>query len=197
MLAGVTATLAAFAIARRLAGNPAGLIAGAWGDLGNADLDDGSDDGGRDRDGARVVRGLGRARVPRRSPPVAASSRVRVRAALAVKSLLLPAALPVGCGCGRGRRVDHLAIAIGAAMVLGWRGAAVGTRQRLAPVVKYNAARTRGTAKLDQLDKLRPPWKPGPVGGSARSCSPDHGARGVARERRRTADVVVLRRVRS
>ena len=68
MLAGIAATIAAWAIARRLAGPTAGVIAGGTGrHVGIDDLTTGQVTGDGPAVGARGVRGVGRGRVPRRS----------------------------------------------------------------------------------------------------------------------------------
>ena len=76
-------------------------------------------------------------------------------AALAVKPLLLPAAIPVGWWLWSRRRVDHLAIAVGAAIAL-WFASALpwGLGNVWRQSVTYNSGAGPRYAKLAQLRKL-------------------------------------------
>ena len=117
MLAGIAATIGAWAIARRLAGTTAGPDRGrARRDIGIDDLDDQPGHRRRPGGGPGRVRGVGRARVPRRSRDCGArwSPASLMGAAIAVKPLVLPGrdpgwlvavvAAPARPSRGRGRR---------------------------------------------------------------------------------------------
>ena len=76
-------------------------------------------------------------------------------AALAVKPLLLPAAIPVGWWLWSRRHVDHLAIAVGAAIAV-WFASALpwGLGNVWRQSVTYNRGAGPRYAKLAQLRKL-------------------------------------------
>ena len=157
MIAGVVATIAAYAIARRLAGNTAGLIAGALVATSGTMI---WTTGQATADGIATALSLSAvwAALAYRDDPRrwrALIVGVAIGAALAVKPLVLPAALPVGWWLWSRRRVDHIAIAIGAAMVVGLASAlpwGLGNVWRQS--VAYNGGAGPRFSKLGQLRKL-------------------------------------------
>ena len=157
MLAGIAATIAAYAIARRLAGNKAGLIAGVLvATSGSMIWTTGQATG----DGTASALALCAAWAalayrddPRRRRALVTG--LAIGAALAVKPLLLPAAIPVGWWLWSRRRVDHVAIATGAAIAV-WFASALpwGLANVWRQSVVYNTGPGPRYAKLSQLRKL-------------------------------------------
>jgi hypothetical protein len=157
MLAGVAATIAAYAVARRLAGNKTGLIAGVLvATSGTMIWTTGQVTG----DGIATALALCTAWAalayrddPRRWRAVVTG--LMMGAALAVKPLVLPAAIPVGWWLWSRRRVDHLSIAVGAAVVV-WFASAVpwGLRAVWRQSVAYNTGAGPRYSKGSQVNKL-------------------------------------------
>jgi hypothetical protein len=157
MLAGIAATIAAWAIARRVAGPTAGAIAAALGATsGSMILTSGQVTGDGPASALAVCAvwaALGYRDDPRRWRAVVTG--LVMGAALAVKPLLLPAAIPVGWWLWSRRRVDHLAIAVGGAIAL-WFASALpwGLGNVWRQSVTFNSGAGPRYAKLDQLRKL-------------------------------------------
>jgi hypothetical protein len=157
MLAGIAATIAAWAIARRLAGPTAGVVAGALvATSGSMILTSGQVTG----DGpasALAVCAVWAALADRDDPRRwrALVTGLLMGAALAVKPLLLPAAIPVGWWLWSRRRLDHLAIAVGAAIAL-WFASALpwGLGNVWRQSVTFNSGAGPRYEKLAQLRKL-------------------------------------------
>jgi len=157
MLAGVAATIAAWAIARRLADPTAGLIAGLLVATSGTMIWTTGLATGDGPAAALALCAVWAALVYRDDPHVrrALIAGLALGAALAVKPLLLPAALPVGWWLWSRRRVDHLGIAVGAAVAV-WFASALpwGLGNVWRQSVTYNTGPGPRYAKLAQLRKL-------------------------------------------
>lgn len=157
MLAGIAATIASWAIARRLLDPIAGLIAGVLvATSGTMIWTTGQVTGDGPAAGLAVCAvwaALAYRDDPRLRRAIVAG--LLMGAALAVKPLLLPAVLPVGWWLWSRRRVDHLASAIGAAIAL-WFASALpwGLDNVWRQSVTYNSGAGPRYAKLGQLRKL-------------------------------------------
>ena len=157
MLAGIAATIAVFAIARRLAGPISGVIAGVLvATSGSMIWTTGQVTG----DG--LAAGLGvcavwAALLYRDDPRLrrALVTGVVMGAALAVKPLILPAALPVGWWLWSRRSGKHLGAAVGAAIAV-WFASALpwGLDLVWQQSIKYNSGAGPRYAKVSQLRKL-------------------------------------------
>ena len=158
MLAGVVATIAAWAIARRLAGPTAGLVAGVLvATSGSMIWTTGQVTGDGPAAGLAVA-AVWAAIAYRDDPRLrrALLAGLLIGAALAVKPLDLPAALPIGWWLWSQRRVDHLASAVGASIAV-WFASALpwGLGNVWRQSVTYNSAAPGPRyAKLSQLRKL-------------------------------------------
>lgn len=157
MLAGIAATVATWAIARRIAGPTAGVIAGALVATSGTMIWTTGQGTGDGPAAALAVGAVWAALVYRDDPRLrrALVTGVVMGAALAVKPLLLPAALPVGWWLWSRRRGDHLAAATGAAIAL-WLATALpwGLDNVWRQSVTYNSGAGPRYAKLAQLRKL-------------------------------------------
>ena len=157
MLAGVAATIAAWAIGRRLAGPTAGAVAGVLvATSGTMIWTTGQGTG--DGPAAAVAVGAVWASLAYRDDPRlrrALVAGIVTGAAIAVKPLILPAAVPVGWWLWSRRRVDHLAAAVGAAGAV-WLASALpwGLGRVWQQSVVYNGGAGPRYAKLAQLRKL-------------------------------------------
>jgi 4-amino-4-deoxy-L-arabinose transferase-like glycosyltransferase len=157
MLAGVAATIAAWAVARRLAGRTAGVIAGVLVATSGSMIWTTGQVTGDGPAAALALCAVWAALVYRDDPRLrrAVLTGLVMGAALAVKPLLLPAALPVGWWLWSRRRADHLGAAVGAAIVL-WFASALpwGLGNVWRQSVTYNTGAGPHYAKLGQLRKL-------------------------------------------
>ncbi|MDQ1509943.1 MAG: hypothetical protein QOG50_1787 [Actinomycetota bacterium] len=157
MLAGIAATIAVWAIARRLAGPTAGLIAGALVATSGSMIWTTGQVTGDGPASALAVCAVWAALAYRDDPGRrrALVTGLVMGAALAVKPLLVPAAIPVGWWLWSRRRIDHLAIAIGAAIAL-WFASALpwGLGNVWRQSVTFNSGAGPRYAKLSQLNKL-------------------------------------------
>jgi len=157
LLAGIAATIAAWAIARRLAGPTAGVIAGALVATSGSMILTTAQVTGDGPAAALAVCAVWAAVAYRDDPGGwrALLAGLLMGAALAVKPLLLPAAIPVGWWLWSRRRVDHLAIAVGAAIAL-WFASALpwGIGNVWRQSVTFNSGAGPRYAKLAQLRKL-------------------------------------------
>jgi len=157
MLAGIAATVGAWAIARRLAGRTAGLIAGVLVATSGTMIWTTSQVTGDGPAAGLVVCAVWAALVYRDDPRLrrALITGVVMGAALAVKPVVLPAALPVGWWLWSRHRLDHLASAVGAAIVL-WFASAVpwGLGRVWQQSIAYNTGAGPHYAKVAQLRKL-------------------------------------------
>jgi hypothetical protein len=157
LLAGVAATIAAYAIARRLSNTKAGLIAGVLVATSGTMIWTTGQVTGDGTAGALALCAIWAALAYRDDPRVrrALVTGLAFGAALAVKPLLLPAAIPVGWWLWSRRRVDHLAIATGAAIVV-WFASALpwGLGNVWDQSVAYNGGAGPRYGKLSQLRKL-------------------------------------------
>jgi 4-amino-4-deoxy-L-arabinose transferase-like glycosyltransferase len=157
MLAGVAATVATWAIARRIGGPKAGVIAGALVATSGSMIWTTGQGTGDGPAAALAVGAVWAALVYRDEPRLrrAVVTGLVMGAALAVKPLLLPAAVPVGWWLWSRRRLDHLAAAIGTAVGL-WLACAVpwGLGNVWRQSVTYNTGAGPHYAKLGQLNKL-------------------------------------------
>ena len=161
MLAGITATIATYAIARRLLGTTAGAVAGLFAGVlvatsGSMIWTTGQVTG----DGPAAALGMAAvwaALVYRDDPRLrrALVTGALMGAALAVKPLILPAALPVGWWLWSRRRVDHVGAAVGAAIAV-WFVSALpwGLHLVWQKSVAYNSGAGPRYGKLSQLRKL-------------------------------------------
>ncbi len=157
MLAGVAATIAAWAIARRLLNPIAGLIAGVLVATSGSMIWTTGQVTGDGLASAVAVSAVWAALVYRDDPRTrrALVAGALMGAAIAVKPLILPAALPVGWWLWSRRRVDHLASAVGAAIAV-WFASALpwGLSRVWEQSVKYNNGAGPRYAKVSQLRKL-------------------------------------------
>jgi hypothetical protein len=157
MLAGIAATVAVWAIARRLAGEKAAFIAGVLVATSGSMIWTGGQVTGDGPAGALAVCAVWAALVYRDDPRLrrALVAGGLTGAALAVKPLLIPAVLPVGWWLWSRRRVDHLALAGGAAVAV-WFASALpwGLGNVWRQSVEYNRGAGPRYAKLSQLSKL-------------------------------------------
>jgi len=157
MLAGVLATIASWAIARRLAGSRAGVIAGVLVATSGSMIWTTGQVTGDGIASALAVAAVWAAVVYRNDPRLlrALITGALMGAALAVKPLIATAALPVGWWLWSRRRLDHGAAAVGAAIVV-WFAAALpwGLSRVWDQSVKYNTGAGPRYAKLSQLRKL-------------------------------------------
>ena len=157
MLAGIAATIAVWAIARRLAGEKAAVIAGVLVATSGSMIWTAGQVTGDGPAGALAVCAVWAALVYRDDPRLrrVVVTGVLMGAALAVKPLLIPAVLPAGWWLWSRRRVDHLAIAGGAAILV-WFAAALpwGLGNVWRQSVTYNSGAGPRYAKLNQLSKL-------------------------------------------
>ena len=157
MLAGVLATIASWAIARRLAGSRAGVIAGVLVATSGSMIWTTGQVTGDGIASALAVAAVWAAVVYRDDPRLlrALITGALMGAALAVKPLIATAALPVGWWLWSRRRLDHGAAAVGAAIVV-WFAAALpwGLSRVWDQSVKYNLGAGPRYAKLSQLRKL-------------------------------------------
>jgi 4-amino-4-deoxy-L-arabinose transferase-like glycosyltransferase len=157
MLAGIAASIAAWAIARRVGGPTAGVIAGVLvATSGSMIWTTGQVTGDGPAAGLAVC-AVWAAIAYRADPRLrrALLAGAVIGAALAVKPLILPAALPVGWWLWSRRRVDHLAGAAGAAVAV-WFASALPWGLGLVwdQSVAYNSGAGPRYAKLSQLRKL-------------------------------------------
>ena len=157
LLAGVLATLASWAVARRIAGSTAGLVAGALVATSGSMIWTTGQVTGDGIASAIAVAAVWAAVAYRDDPRLgrAVLTGVVIGAALAVKPLVATAALPVGWWLWSRRRVDHLAAAVGAAIVV-WFAAALpwGLSHVWEQSVKYNSGAGPRFSKVSQLRKL-------------------------------------------
>jgi hypothetical protein len=157
MLAGVAATIAAWAIARRLAGNKAGVIAGVLLATSGTMIWTTGQTTGDGTANALALCAVWAAIVYRCDPRArrALVTGVAFGAALAVKPLVLPVAIPVGWWLWSRRRTDHVAIAVGAAIVV-WFASALpwGLGNVWDQSIAYNGGAGPRYAKVSQLRKL-------------------------------------------
>ncbi len=157
MLAGVVATIAAYAIARRLANDNAGLIAGVLVATSGSMIWTTGQATGDGTASALALCAVWAALRYRDDPRLrrALLTGVAIGAALAVKPLLLPVAIPVGWWLWSRRRVDHVASAAGAAIVV-WFASALpwGLDNVWRQSITYNTGPGPRYAKLGQLRKL-------------------------------------------
>ena len=157
MLAGILATIATWAIARRIAGPKAGFVAGLLVATSGSMIWTTGQVTGDGPAAALAVGAVWAALAYRDDPRLrrALLTGLVMGAALAVKPLVLPAALPVGWWLWSRRRVDHLASAVGAAIAL-WLAAALpwGLGNVWRQSVTYNTGAGPHYAKLGQLRKL-------------------------------------------
>jgi hypothetical protein len=157
MLAGVAATIAAWAIARRLAGKNAGIVAGVLVATSGTMIWTTGQTTGDGTATALALCAVWAALVYRHDPRTwrAVVTGIAIGAALAVKPLVLPVAIPVGWWMWSRRRVDHVAIAVGAATVV-WFASALpwGLANVWDQSIAYNGGAGPRYAKLSQLRKL-------------------------------------------
>lgn len=157
MLAGIAATIAAWAIARRLAGSVAGVIAGVLVATSGSMIWTTGQVTGDGLASAVAVCAVWAALVYRDDPRLrrALVAGVLMGAAIAVKPLILPAAIPVGWWLWSRRRVDHLGAAAGAAIAV-WLLSALpwGLDRVWQQSVVYNGGAGPRYAKTAQLRKL-------------------------------------------
>jgi hypothetical protein len=157
LLLGIAATIAAYAIARRLANNEAGLIAGVLVATSGTMIWTTGQVTGDGPASALALCAVWAALAYRDDPRVrrALVTGLAIGAALAVKPLLIPAAIPVGWWLWSRRRVDHLAVATGAAIAV-WFASALpwGLGNVWEQSVEYNRGAGPRYAKLSQLRKL-------------------------------------------
>jgi hypothetical protein len=157
MLAGVLATIASWAIARRLAGSTAGVIAGVLVATSGSMIWTTGQVTGDGIASALAVAAVWSAVVYRDDARLSRALLVGVLmgAAIAVKPLILPAAIPIGWWFWSRRRLDHLACAVGVAVVV-WFASALpwGLSRVWEQSVKYNTGAGPHYAKLGQLRKL-------------------------------------------
>ena len=157
MLAGVAATIAAWAIARRVAGKKAGVVAGVLVATSGTMIWTTGQTTGDGTANALALCAVWAALVYRDDPRVrrALVTGLAIGAALAVKPLVLPVAIPVGWWLWSRRRFDHLAIAVGAAIAV-WFGSALpwGLGNVWTQSIAYNGGAGPRYAKLGQLRKL-------------------------------------------
>lgn len=157
MLAGVLATIASWAIAKRLAGPTAGVIAGVLVATSGSMIWTTGQVTGDGISSALAVAAVWAAIKYRDDPRLrrALLTGLLIGAALAVKPLVLPAALPVGWWLWSRRRADHLASAVGMAIVV-WFASALpwGLGNVWRQSITYNSGAGPRYAKLSQLRKL-------------------------------------------
>jgi 4-amino-4-deoxy-L-arabinose transferase-like glycosyltransferase len=157
MLAGVLATIGAWAIARRIAGSTAGLIAGVLVATSGSMIWTTGQVTGDGIASALAVAAVWAALAYRDDPRLgrAIVTGLLMGAALAVKPLVATAALPVGWWLWSRRRLDHLGAAVGAAVVL-WFASALpwGLSRVWEQSVKYNGGAGPRFSKTSQLRKL-------------------------------------------
>jgi len=157
LLAGIAATVGAWAIARRLAGDTAGLIAGVLVATSGSMIWTTSQVTGDGPAAGLVVCAVWAALVYRDDPRLrrALLAGLVMGAALAVKPVVLPAVLPVGWWLWSRRRLDHLAGAVGVAVAL-WFASALpwGLGRVWQQSIAYNTGAGPHYAKLAQLRKL-------------------------------------------
>ncbi len=157
LLAGVLATLASWAVARRIAGPTAGLIAGALVATSGSMIWTTGQVTGDGMASAIAVAAVWAAVAYRDDPRLgrALLTGLVMGAALAVKPLVATAALPVGWFLWSRRRLDHLAAAVGAAVVV-WLAAALpwGLSRVWEQSVEYNRGAGPRFSKVSQLRKL-------------------------------------------
>jgi 4-amino-4-deoxy-L-arabinose transferase-like glycosyltransferase len=157
LLAGVLATLASWAVARRIAGSTAGLIAGALVATSGSMIWTTGQVTGDGIASAIAVTAVWTACAYRDDPRLgrALLTGVVMGAALAVKPLVATAALPVGWWLWSRRRLDHLAAAVGAAVVV-WFASALpwGLSRVWEQSVEYNRGAGPRFSKVSQLRKL-------------------------------------------
>ena len=157
MLAGVAATIASWAIARRLAGQVAGVIAGVLVATSGSMIWTTGQVTGDGLASALAVCTVWAALVYRDDARLrrALITGVLMGAAIAVKPLILPAALPVGWWLWSRRRADHLAAAVGASIAV-WFASALpwGLSRVWQQSVAYNGGAGPRYAKTAQLRKL-------------------------------------------
>ena len=157
MLAGIAATIATWAIARRLAGPTAGLIGGVLvATSGSMIWTTGQVTGDGIASGLAVCAVW--AAVAYRDDPRLRRALVTgavMGAALAVKPLILPAAIPVGWWLWSRRRGDHLAAAVGASIAV-WLASALpwGLGNVWDQSIAYNGGAGPRYSKISQLRKL-------------------------------------------
>jgi 4-amino-4-deoxy-L-arabinose transferase-like glycosyltransferase len=157
LLAGVLATFASWAVARRIAGSNAGLIAGALvATSGSMIWTTGQVTG--DGIASAIAMAAVWSAVAYRDDPRAGRALltgVVMGAAFAVKPLVATAALPVGWWLWSRRRLDHLAAAVGAAVVV-WFASALpwGLSRVWEQSVDYNRGAGPRFSKASQLRKL-------------------------------------------
>ena len=151
MLAGVAATIAAWAIARRLAGGTAGVIAGVLVATSGSMIWTTGQVTGDGIASAIAVCAVWAALAYRDDPRLrrAVVTGLVMGAAIAVKPLILPAAIPVGWWLWSRRRADHLGgRGRGGGGAVARVGAAVGAGQRVGPVGRLQQRRrARGTPR--------------------------------------------------
>jgi|tagenome__1003787_1003787.scaffolds.fasta_scaffold20965917_2 hypothetical protein len=157
MVAGVVATIAAWAIARRLAGSTAGLIAGVLVATSGSMIWTTGQVTGDGLASAIALCAVWAAVAYRDDPRLrrALLTGAVMGAAIAVKPLILPAAIPVGWWLWSRRRTDHLAAAIGASIAV-WLASALpwGLGNVWDQSVAYNSGAGPRYAKTAQLRKL-------------------------------------------
>ncbi len=157
MLAGVLATVGAWAIARRIAGSTAGLIAGVLVATSGSMIWTTGQVTGDGIASALAVAAVWAALAYRDDPRLvrAIVTGLLMGAALAVKPLIATAALPVGWWLWSRRRLDHVAAALGAAVLL-WFVSALpwGLSRVWEQSVTYNTGAGPRYAKTSQLRKL-------------------------------------------
>jgi 4-amino-4-deoxy-L-arabinose transferase-like glycosyltransferase len=157
LLAGVLATIASWAVARRIAGANAGLIAGALVATSGSMIWTTGQVTGDGVASAIAVAAVWAAVAYRDDPRLARAvlTGIVIGAALAVKPLVATAALPVGWWLWSRRRLDHLAAAVGAAVVV-WFAAALpwGLSRVWEQSVDYNRGAGPRFSKISQLRKL-------------------------------------------
>jgi hypothetical protein len=157
MLAGILATTGAWAIARRIAGPTAGLIAGVLVATSGSMIWTTGQVTGDGMASALAVAAVWAALAYRDDPRLwrAIVTGLLMGGALAVKPLVATAALPVGWWLWSRRRVDHLGAAVGAAVVL-WFASALpwGLSRVWDQSVRYNSGGGPRYATTSQLRKL-------------------------------------------
>ena len=176
MLAGIAATIATWAIARRLAGSTAGLIAGVLVATSGSMIWTTGQVTGDGMASALAVCAVWAAVAYRDDPRLrhALVTGAVMGAALAVKPLILPAAIPVGWWLWSRRRGDHLAAAVGAAIAV-WLVSALpwGLGNVWDQSVVYNggAGPRYGEDRRSSASSSSTLVEPRPARGRARCCS--------------------------
>lgn len=157
MIAGIAATIATWAIARRLAGSTAGVIAGVLVATSGSMIWTTGQVTGDGIASALAVCAVWAAVAYRDDARLrnALITGAVMGAALAVKPLILPAAIPVGWWLWSRRRGDHLAAAVGAAIAV-WLASALpwGLGNVWDQSVVYNGGAGPRYGKVSQLRKL-------------------------------------------